>query len=97
VAKKAGSNSRGAFKVDTRICITNNGTDYDLANIEYAKSGDVERKCASDLAKTIVEGTCILDSIAKIADLSHEEAKKVSVLNLQFCGKVIIIALIIIY
>jgi hypothetical protein len=91
------SDSRGAFKVDTRICITNNDIHYDLANIEYAKSGDVERKCASDLAKTIVEGKCILDSIIKIADLNHEEAKKVTVLNLQFCGKIIIITLIIIY
>jgi hypothetical protein len=79
--------------VDIRICITNNGTDYDLANIEYAKSGDVERKCASDLAKTIVEGKCILDSIIKIADLSHEQAKKITVLNLRFCGKAIAITL----
>jgi hypothetical protein len=61
--RKAGGGSHGAFKVDTRICIANNDIYYSLVIIEYAKNDDVERKCTSDLTKTIMEDICILNSV----------------------------------
>ncbi|CAO3698426.1 unnamed protein product [Rhizopus stolonifer] len=77
---------RGALKVDLRICFQYQGRLYDVCNVEFARNGDIEKKCVSDAAKVILEGKCILDQIVKIAKLDNDDAKELQVLNLQFCG-----------
>lgn len=86
-AKAAGIRSREAIKMDLRLVLINDQTEYDLANCEFTKSGDIQRKVVTDNAKILVEGKCIMDSLVLNGRLSHEEAKKIQVVNLQACGK----------
>lgn len=51
------------------------------------RNGNIEKKCASNVAKVTLEGKCILDQIIKIAKLDNDNAKELQVLNLQFYGK----------
>ncbi|KAF7720480.1 hypothetical protein EC973_008186 [Apophysomyces ossiformis] len=80
------ADSRGAYKVDLRLVIHRSNKWYDVANMEFAKNGDVVKKNVSDAAKFMVEGKCILDQIVRIARLSEEKAKKICVVNLQICA-----------
>ncbi|RCH91805.1 hypothetical protein CU098_005026, partial [Rhizopus stolonifer] len=50
------------------------------------RNGNIEKKCASNVAKVTLEGKCILDQIIKIAKLDNDNAKELQVLNLQFYG-----------
>lgn len=86
-AKAAGVRPRGAFKVDLRLVLLNDKIEYDLANCEFAKSGDIQRKVLTDNAKVVVEAKCIMDFLVLNGRLNHEEAKKIQVVNLQACGK----------
>lgn len=84
--KAAGIHSRGAFKVDLRLVMVNDDTEYDVANCEFAKSGDLQRKVIVDNAKLAVEGKCIIDHLLTTSRLDEEQAKKIQVVNLQACG-----------
>ncbi|CDS09734.1 hypothetical protein LRAMOSA02411 [Lichtheimia ramosa] len=85
-AKAAGIRSRGAFKVDLRLVLLNNQIEYDLANCEFSKSGDVQRKVIVDNVQLAVEGKCIIDHLLTTSRLDEEQAKKIQVVNLQACG-----------
>ncbi|KAG0183676.1 hypothetical protein DFQ28_001393 [Apophysomyces sp. BC1034] len=78
---------RGAFKADVRIVLLHGAKQYDVANCEFAKNGDLERKMVLDNIKVMVEAKCIMDYIAKKCCLSHKEAKKLTIVNLQGRGK----------
>ncbi|KAG2231837.1 hypothetical protein INT48_005620 [Thamnidium elegans] len=85
IAKSFDNCIRGAFKVDLRICLHYKELFYDVCNVEFARNGDIEKKCVSDATKVMLEGKCILDQIVKLAKLD-DDAKELQVLNLQFCG-----------
>lgn len=74
--------------MDLRICHVNQGEYYDVCNVEFAKDGDIKKKCASDAAKVMLEGKCILDQIARLSKLKKDKVKDLEVFNMQFCGKV---------
>lgn len=76
------------FQMNMRIYMTHNSINYDLASIGFAKNGDIEKRRTSDLTDTIIEGKCILDNIVKAASLNFEEAKKIKVYNIKFCGNI---------
>lgn len=61
--------------------------EHNVANCEFAKSGDLKRKIVTDNVKVISEAKCILDYIVKSSRFDHKEAKKLTVVNLQACGK----------
>jgi hypothetical protein len=82
---------RNGVKVDLRTCFKHNNNLYDVCNIEFARNGDVEKKCLSDATKLALGGKCILDQIAKVGKLDVEEANSLQVYNLQFCGKLLYI------
>ncbi|GAA5811357.1 hypothetical protein MFLAVUS_004791 [Mucor flavus] len=88
IARTFDNGIRGALKVDLRVCFQNEGKYYDVCSVEFARDGDIERKCVSDAAKVTLEGKCILDQTVEIAKVDDDDAKELQVLNLQFCGKI---------
>ncbi|ORX54935.1 hypothetical protein DM01DRAFT_1407004 [Hesseltinella vesiculosa] len=79
--------ARGPFKVDLRLIYTTpDQKSYDVANCEFARSGDMRKKVVTDNTKLIVEGKCILDDIAIKSKSGLDNAKKLTVVNLQVCG-----------
>ena len=89
--KEGACASRGAYKVDLRLVFmsTNSGRIqyHDVANCEFAKDGDLQRKIVTDNAKLIGEAKTILDHLVRTCKLSHKEARRLSIVNLRTCGK----------
>lgn len=86
IAETFDNGIRGALKVDLRICLSYEGKLYDVCNVEFARNGDIQKKCVSDATKVMLEGKCILDQIVRLAKLDDDSAKELQILNLQFCG-----------
>lgn len=74
--------------MDLRLVMITNDIEYDVANCEFAKSGDLQRKVIVDNAKLAVEGKCIIDHLLTTSRLDEEQAEKIQVVNLQACGMI---------
>lgn len=56
--------TKGTLKVDLQLVSSTEG-DFDVANAEFSKTGNVEKKNTTNGMKVAVEGKCIFDTIVK--------------------------------
>ncbi|KAL0074507.1 hypothetical protein F4703DRAFT_1798956 [Phycomyces blakesleeanus] len=81
-----GDTLNNSFKVDLRLCLSVEGKNHNISNIEFKKQGKEQRLVKTDACKVLLEAKSILNSIIKRSSLSLKVAKKRIIINGQVCG-----------